>query len=340
MSPLILGSLGVIITICLAVDLYSHRRDEAVRIKDATLWSLLYIVIAIGFAWLIRYEYGDEMMVKYLTGYLLEKMLSVDNLFVFIAIFSYFGIEDRYQHRILHWGILGAVVMRTSFVALGAGGLLLFGWVAETILGLVVLYTAYLMWVSGDQDTVDYESQWYIRLTKRWLPVTAEREGHRFFIKYNSYLFGSPSDPEIVVGPSWYRLRYKLDPPHVKKRTRWMATPLFLCLVAVEVSDVLFAFDSVPAVLVVVEQFDVVLSAILFAIIGLRSLYFVLTALKRHLRYLEPAVIVILIYIGVKMLVKAFSGFTVDPLHSLAFVMGVLTIGIICSAFKGERDEA
>lgn len=286
----------------LTCDLYTHRHDRVIPIKNAALWSGVYILAALIFAAFLYVSSGAESSSLFLTGFLLEKMLSVDNLFVWIAIFSYFGIKEKHQHRILHWGVLGAIVFRLGFVAIGTGSLWLFGPFAETAFALIILYTAYLMITSDEDAPVEYDKVWYIRVLKRFLPVTGATRGHAFFIDGK-------------------------------------ATPLFLCLVAVEVCDILFAFDSVPAVIIVTRDPVLIMSAMTFAILGLRSLYFVLTALKRYLKHLDKAVIVILVLFSLKILCGTWLDFHVEPLLSLAGVLGLLTIGVLFS-LGGKNEEA
>lgn len=292
---------GAICLGLLAVDLYSHRGNKPVNLRAAVAWSLFYVAAALVFAGWLWIDLGREAAALFMAGYTLEKMLSVDNLFVWMAIFAAFRVGPEFQHRILHWGILGAVVFRLLFVAIGTGTLVLFGPAAEAAFGAIILFTAYKMLTAKDDGEVDYTEAWYVRWAKKWLPVTAERDGAKFFIK-------------------------------------GCATPLFICMIAVEVTDVLFAFDSVPAIIAVTRDPLLVYSSMIFAILGLRSLYFVLEAMKRSLAYLETAVIAILVFIGAKVLAHATIGLKVDTMVSLGIVLSVLTAGVVVSLITRPKE--
>lgn len=303
LSPFLIGVFCLVVIGLLALDLYSHRKDEKISIRNASLWASFYVIAALLFAVLVYYLEGRESAILFLSGFALEKMLSVDNLFVFIAVFTYFGIKDEYQHRILHWGIIGAIVFRIIFVAVGTGSLFLFGKVAETAFAIIILYTAYAMWTAKDEEDVDYDNVWYIRFTKKILPVTSEVDGHKFFIAGK-------------------------------------ATPLFICLVAIEISDILFAFDSVPAIIVITRDPFLIVSAMVFAIMGLRSLYFVLLALKRELAHVEKAVVVLLVLFAGNILAKSWLDIHLDPLYGLLGIVGILSFGVLASVIhKGVRNE-
>ncbi len=292
---------GLIVLAALVVDLLAHKRDEAISVKNAALWSMVWISLGLGFAVYVGLSHGADDSYLYLTGYLLEKSLSVDNLFVFMAIFSSFAVRDAYQHRVLYYGIIGALILRLIFVAAGASLLALFNKWALLAFGLFVLFSAWKMWQESrkeEHEIEDYTHHWAVGLAKRFMPVSTTLDGHNFFTKIND---------------------------------RWHMTPLFLCLVTVEMADVMFAFDSVPAIIAVTEDPFLVYTSNIFAILGLRSLYFLLAAAKRYLRHLEKAVIVILAFIGVKMLAQVITGFHITPMYSLAVVLGLLVLGIVFS---------
>lgn len=318
------GALFAVALALLAFDLYSHRNPEAVSIKSATLWTIFYIAAAMGFGVYINFAYSTEWAQLYLTGYALEKVLAVDNLFAFMIIFGYFGIASKYQHNILYWGILGAIIFRGVFVALGTSFTSLFGPWAEIIFAAIIGYTAIKMLGSGggDDEEVDYKNAWYIRGLKRFLPVTEKTDGGKFFTR-------------VLDG---------------KGKMVLAATPFFLCLVAIEITDVVFAFDSVPAVIAVTKEPFLVYSAMLFAILGLRSLYFVLEALRRVLSRLETAVIIILLFIAGKLTLQAgselihkFTGaiepIHVNPLLSLGIVLTLLVGGVVASLVLPAKAE-
>ena len=285
----------------LALDLGAHRSGKPISIANAAAWSCVYVAAALAFSVLVLLLKGQEAFALFLTGFTLEKMLSVDNLFVFIAIFSYFGVKDGDQHKILHLGILGSIVLRLLFVAIGTSALWLFGPIAETAFALIILYTVYVMALADEGEEVDYAQAWYVRGTKRFLPVTDETDGNRLFI-------------------------------HGK------ATPLFICLVAIEFSDVLFAFDSVPAIIAVTKDPVLIYSAMVFAIMGLRSLYFVVSALKRYLCHLEKAIIAILVLFAGKLFVHAWLGLKIDPVWGLAAILTMLAAGVLASIVTPDRE--
>ena len=297
----------VIVFGALWIDLRAHNKDEPVSLKNAATWSLIWVAVSVGFSFYIYRNHGLEKAVLFLSGYLLEKSLSVDNLFVFMAIFASFGIKDEFQHRILYFGIIGALILRFVFVAAGASLLLLGKWVLLAF-GLLVLWSAWQMFKSSreDKDEIeDYTDHWSVRIAKKFFRVHPFRSGHSFFTT-------------------------KEDKLHV--------TPLFLCLVAVEVSDVMFAFDSVPAVIAITQEPFLVYTSNIFAILGLRSMYFLLSAAKRYLCHLEKAVICILFFIGVKM-IAGFFGFHISANISLLIVLLGLTAGVIASVVFPEEAE-
>ena len=290
------------IAVCLFVDLHAHRRDEPISVKNALLWSIIWILLSLLFAVYIAVTHGMEDASLYLAGYLLEKSLSVDNLFVIMAIFSSFAVRDEFQHRVLYYGILGALVLRMVFVAAGSSLIVLFGPYALAGFGLFVLWSAWKMWqqMGRDKEQIeDYTHHWAVVWTQRFFPVHNKLDGHNFFVK----------------APDGARLARK-------------ATPLFLCLVVVEISDVMFAFDSVPAVIAITQEPFLVYTSNIFAILGLRSLYFLLAAAKRYLSRLEAAVILILVYIGLKMLLGVAGIIHISPMFSLA-VVGLLLAGSV-----------
>ncbi|MBK4641250.1 tellurium resistance membrane protein TerC, partial [Enterobacter hormaechei] len=226
----------------------------------------------------------------FVTGYALEKVLSVDNLFVMMAIFSWFSVPDRYRHRVLYWGIIGAIVFRGIFVAIGTG-LLSLGPYVELIFAVVVAWTAVMMLKGGgdDDEIEDYSQHLAYRLVKRFFPIWPKLSGHAFLLtqKEVDAELAKPENKDVSVG----RL----------KKAALYATPLMLCVAVVELSDVMFAFDSVPAIIAVSREPLIVYSAMMFAILGLRTLYFVLEALKQYLSQLEKAVIVLLFFIAFKL---------------------------------------
>jgi len=243
---------------------------------------------------------------------LVEKSLSVDNLFVFMAIFAAFGIvgtKEVYQHRVLYFGILGALVMRFLFIGVGTSLMLVGQWVLA-LFGIIVLWSAWQMYQQMGQDAdeiEDYSNHWSVRVVRRILPVHPRLAGHNFFTR---------QDAKLCV------------------------TPLLLCLVCLEVSDVLFAFDSVPAVIAITQKPFLIYTSNIFAILGLRSMYFFLSAAKRHLSHLEGWIIVILCFIGLKLFAGVFE-FHIPTDWSLYFIMGCLGMGVLHSVlFPAPKEEA
>ncbi len=303
-----IAAFSVLIVVALIIDLHAHKADAPVSMRDAAIWSVFWILLSLGFAYYVGVTHGRDQSALFLAGYLLEKSLSVDNLFVFMAIFSSFAIKDQYQHRVLYYGIIGALILRVVFVAIGSSLMLLGKW-AMIGFGLFVLWSAWKMWQQSREEhreIVDYSEHWSLKLARKLFPVYPRIEGHNFFIRKEGVLH---------------------------------CTPLFLCLVAVEVADVMFAFDSVPAVIAVTREPFLVYTSNIFAILGLRSLYFLLAAAKRFLIHLEKSVIVILAFIGLKMLLDAAGVIHIAPMISLGVVLGLLCLGILASLVFPEKKN-
>lgn len=319
--------------IALAIDLLTHNKDKPVTLANASMWSIFWVMISMAFAGYLYAVHGPETASLFVTGYALEKVLSVDNLFVFMAIFAWFKIPDGLRHRVLYWGIIGAIVFRGIFVAIGTG-LLAFGPWVEIIFAAIVAWTAVMMLRAGgdDEEEVDYSQHIAYRYGSKMFPAWPKLHGHDFFVKRSV-------------------LQEELKKPENKSMTlaqkgMWFSTPLFLCVVVVEISDILFAFDSVPAVIAVSKEPLIVYSAMMFAILGLRTMYFVLEALKRFLVHLEKSVIALLFFIAGKLALNATNhlfhhGYSIDPNTSLAVVMVVLALGIAASVlFPGDEVKA
>lgn len=319
--------------IALAIDLFTHNKDKPVSLANAATWSIFWVLISMAFAGYLYLTHGASVASLFVTGYALEKVLSVDNLFVFMAIFAWFKVPDGLRHRVLYWGIIGAIVFRLIFVTIGTG-LLAFGPWVEIVFALIVAWTAVMMLKAGGDDDKEenYSEHVAYRFAHKLFPVWPKLYGHNFFV----------SRKELEV---------EIKKPEHKGMTlatkgKFFATPLFLCVVVVEVSDILFAFDSVPAVIAVSREPLIVYSAMMFAILGLRTMYFVLEALKRYLVHLEKSVIALLFFIAGKLALNATNhifhhGYSIDPNTSLAIVMIVLAIGIVASVlFPGKEDDA
>ncbi len=316
------------------IDLFMHRGDKPISLKSAALWSVFWVVVAMAFAGFLYVHHGAEVASLFVTGYALEKVLSVDNLFVMMAIFSWFAVPDRFRHRVLYWGIIGAIVFRGIFVAIGTG-LLSLGPYVEIVFALIVAWTAVMMLKSGDDsdEIEDYSQHLAYRMVKRFFPIWPKIRGNAFLLNQKEVdeELQKPENKDVTIGRG--------------KKAALYATPLMLCVAVVELSDVMFAFDSVPAIIAVSREPLIVYSAMMFAILGLRTLYFVLEALKQYLVHLEKAVIVLLFFIAVKLGLNATDhiwhhGYNISASASLFVVLGVLALGIIISVmFPGKPEE-
>ncbi|MBK5071831.1 TerC/Alx family metal homeostasis membrane protein [Budviciaceae bacterium CWB-B4] len=314
------------------IDLYAHRKDTVISLKSAVLWSLFWVATALVFGGYLYVHHGENVASLYITGYVLEKALSVDNLFVMMAIFSWFAVPDVYRHRLLYWGIIGAIVFRAIFVVIGTGLLVLGPWV-EILFAIIVAFTGVMMLRSGgdDDEIEDYSSHFAYRFAKKLFPSYPKLAGNRFLLNQKELdtELAKPENSDLVgkIGKGMF-----------------YATPLFLCVVVIELSDVMFAFDSVPAVIAVSREPLIVYSAMMFAILGLRTLYFVLEAMKQYLVHLEKAIIALLFFIAAKLALNASAhlfghGYTIDPTTSLFIVLGMLALGVLASLIWPEKEE-
>lgn len=300
------GFNGFVFTL-LALDLgVLHRRAHEVSMREAATWSTAWVVLALAFAAGVRSAMGPDAGLEFLTGYVVEKALSVDNLFVFVVIFASFRVPAELQHRVLFWGVLGALVMRAIMIAAGAALLASFHWIMY-VFGALLLLTAWRLLVpaAGEGQLVNGLA---VRLVGRVLRVTPDYHGQRFFV----------------------RLR-------AGERTVLYATPLFVALVTVELADAVFAVDSIPAVFAVTRDPFLVYSSNVFAILGLRSLYFLLAGAVRRFIYLKPAVALVLVIVGLKMLVSDF--YKVPASVSLPVILAVFAVALLASLRKRQPME-
>lgn len=314
----------ILAIVALLIDLLAHHSDKPIGLKNAVLWSIFWIIISLGFAVYLYIHHNAEIATLFITGYALEKVLSIDNLFVIMAIFAWFKVPEVYRHRILYLGVIGAIIFRGVFVAIGTGLLSLGPWV-EIAFSIIVAWTALMMLKKKDksEEITDYSDHLANKIVCRFFPVYPKIVGHKFFINSKKVI-------EDLAKPENKNFQFK-----VKKRALYV-TPLFLCISVIELSDVMFAFDSVPAIIAVSREPLIVYSAMMFAILGLRTLYFVLESLRNSLIHLEKAVIVLLLFIAFKLAVNAINhiwhiGYEIAPLISLYVVLGVLAIGIMAS---------
>lgn len=347
----ILFSVGAI-----AIDLFAHKNDESMSLKSASLWSVFWIFVSVLFGGYLWLHHGSEAASLFYTGYALEKVLSVDNLFVMMAIFSWFKVPEQYRHRVLYWGIIGAIIFRMIFVAIGTG-LLSLGAYVELVFAIIVAWTGIMMFKSmkeedKEDEEVDYSQHLAYRLVHKFFPVSKTLHGHNFFIhKKDIVEMDKNNELEKVLDES--TIAHLKDVGlssgndkhiHAGNKVSLIATPLFLCLAIIELSDVMFAFDSVPAVIAVSREPLIVYSAMMFAILGLRTMYFVLEALKQHLVHLEKAVVGLLFFVAFKLGLSASNhlfhhGWEISPNTSLIIVLIVLAIGIGASFVFPEKNE-
>ncbi len=299
MWALLLGSILGLLLIDLLVF---HRRAHVVRAREAAIESGAWIGLGLAFGALMWHVYGGQAAGEYYAGYLIEKSLSVDNVFVWALLFSYFVVPSKYQHRVLFWGIFGALTLRLVFIFAGVALINRFDWVLF-VFGAFLVITGLRLLTRHAEDTHP-ERNPVLRLVRKVIPSTDEYEGQRIFV----------------------RRGHKL-----------LATPLFAVLVLIEVTDVIFAVDSVPAVLAVSREQYIVFASNAFAILGLRALYFLLAGMRERFRYLQPGLAIILAYVGVKMIVSWW--YHVSTPISLTVIALVLVVAVVASLLKDRRDE-
>ncbi len=315
-----------LVLLMLVVDLkmFGKKGQHEVNVKEALRMTGVWIGVSMLFAIGIYFFYPvmpHDKAMEYLAGYLIEKSLSMDNLFVFLMLFSFFGIERKYQHEVLFWGIFGALVLRSIFIFAGAAMVERFEWVLG-LFGVFLLYTGFKMFGHNDEQQGNPADNIIIRLFKRFFPVTSAMHGEMFFVRESGVL---------------------------------MATPLFIALLVIETTDVAFAVDSIPAVFSVSRDPFIVLTSNIFAILGLRALYFALAAVAQYFKFLKYGLGIILIFVGVKMLlamneyinaIVALAGINLDIPHveipivvSLSIIFGVLIISMLLSYIVTNRKD-
>jgi len=280
----------------LGLDLGIFSREaHKVPVKEALIWFAVWIITALLFNLFVLYEFGKTKALEYFTSYLVEKSLSVDNIFVFILIFTYFAVPDKYQHKILFWGVLGALVMRGIFIFAGVALINRFHWIV-IVFGGFLLVTGVKMLFESDIH-IDPSKNPIVKFARRFLPVTDDAHHGKFFVRINHKLY---------------------------------ATPFFLVLLIIESSDLLFAVDSIPAVLAISQDRFIVYTSNIFAILGLRSLYFAVSGIMGYFRFLKIGLAIILAYVGVKMIVSFFH-FEIPILLSLTIIGSILLMSILAS---------
>lgn len=296
-SPILL-LFGILVIVMLALDLgIFQRRAHFPSMKEALAWSAVWVVMALLFNLLIFVKLGSVKALEFLAGYVVEEALSVDNLFVFVIIFSYFAVPPDYQHRVLYWGVLSAVVMRAIFIVAGAALVAKFHWVLY-LFGAFLIYTAIKLALQKETD-VHPEQNPFVRYCRRFFSITPNYEGSRFFLRQGGKL---------------------------------SATPLLLVLVMIETTDVAFATDSIPAIFAITRDPIIMYTSNISAILGLRTLYFVLANFMKKFQYLKVGLSVVLLFIGAKMIIEPWISI---PIHfSIAVIFVILLISIISSVLN------
>ena len=282
-----------------------HRRGHSVRSREALAWSAMWIGLAAAFAGLVFFWQGRQVALEFVTGYVLELSLSVDNLFIFLLIFRYFSVPEQYQRSVLFWGIVGALLMRGLFILAGVGLIQRFHWVLY-VLGALLIYSGIRLGFMGEHQ-IDPSTNPAVKALRRWMPVTDDYQGGRFFVR------GWKGNPGLH------------------------ATPLLIVLAVIETTDLLFAVDSIPAVLAVTLNAFIVYTSNAFAILGLRSMYFAVSGLMKAFRFLHHGLALVLILVGLKMIIA--DRFPIPTHVTLAVIAGVLAVSVIASVMYPGKSE-
>ena len=287
---------NVFVLLMLALDLgVFHRKAHEVKFREAITWSAVWIMLSLIFNAGIWYYFGEVKAIEFLTGYIVEKSLSVDNIFVFVLIFTSFQVPLIYQHKVLFWGVLGALVMRIIFIFAGVALITKFHWIIY-VFGIFLIYTG--IKIARDKGTkIDIENNALVKYVRKFIPVTTDYFNARFLVKLNN---------------------------------KWHATPLLLVLILIEVTDLIFAVDSIPAILAITNDPFIVYTSNVFAILGLRSLYFALAGSLKYFIYLHYGLALILVFVGIKMLISDF--YKLNPFLSLG-IIGLILAGSITASF-------
>ncbi len=291
---------GILVSGMLALDLgVFHRKAHEVKFKEALIWSIVWILLALAFNVLVYFWHGTQSALEFLTAYLIEKSLSVDNIFVFLMIFEYFGVKSAYQHKVLFWGILGAIIMRAIFIFAGITLIKIFHPIIY-VFGAFLIFTGIKIAMQKERE-IHPERNPVIRLFRKFFKITGDYVEDKFFVKYGKDLF---------------------------------ATPLLIVLLFVESTDVMFAVDSVPAVIAISRDPFIIYTSNIFAILGLRALYFLIAGFVTLFRYFKYGLSVVLVFVGIKMLISDF--YKIPTLISLIVVFSVIAISILASTLIPE----
>lgn len=302
-----------LVAVLLVLDLgVLHKKHREIGVRESLIMSLGYLTLGVGFGGWVWFSLGQQAGIEYLTGFVVEKSLAMDNVFVIAMIFGYFAIPQKYQHRVLFWGILGVIVLRAIMIAGGAALVSEFGWVLYIFAAFLIL-TGIKMIAMSDQSH-DIGDNPLLRLMKRRMRVTDELHGERFFVKL----------------------------PHPKTgRLATFVTPVFLALIMIEIADVIFAVDSVPAIFAITTDPYIIYTSNIFAILGLRALYFALAAIIHRFAYLKQALAILLIFIGSKIFVADLMGWEKFPAAiSLGVTFAILATGILWSLWRTRSTDA
>lgn len=295
---------NVFVVAMLVLDLgVFHRKTHTVKFREAMLWSVVWITLAAAFAVVVYFWHGRREALEFVTGYVIELSLSVDNLFIFLLIFRFFKVSAPHQHKVLFWGILGALVMRALFIALGVGLIQKFHWIIYGF-GALLIYSGIRLFLQQEAE-VHPEKNPVLRLFRKLVPVTEDYHGDRFF---------------------------------VRKSTRRYATPLLVVLIVVETTDLIFAVDSIPAILAITLNAFIVYTSNVFAILGLRSMYFALAGMMEMFHYLHYGLSLILIFVGTKMLVSHY--YEIPTEIALSIVAGILLASVLASKVHPRKQPA
>ena len=294
----------VVVFVLLGLDLgIVNRKPRSMGMREAVLWNLFWTALGLAFGLVMGWLYGRQATVEYTTGYVIERALSIDNIFVFVIVFRYFRVPGEHQYRILYWGILGALVMRGVLIFAGAAAVAQFHWVLY-VFGAFLVYTGLMLVFKGEKPP-DPEHNWGVRLARRLFPITPKLHGAHFFVR--------------VAG-------------------RWHGTPLLIVLAVVETTDLVFALDSIPAIFGVTRDPFIIYTSNVFAILGLRAMYFLLAALLPKFRFLNYGLSLILVFIGARMLAEKFVEISTEA--TLLIVVGVLAASIVASlAVPGKGGD-
>lgn len=281
-----------------------NRKAHKIAVREALIWSSVWIAIALIFNIFVFIQYGRTKALEFLTGYLIEYSLSVDNIFVFILIFTYFSVKPQYQHKILFWGILGALIMRGIFIFAGVALINRFHWII-IFFGAFLIFSGFKMLFQKEEISVEPEKNGLVRLFRKFLPVSETLHGDSLLIRQNKRLY---------------------------------ATPLFLVLLVIESTDLIFAVDSIPAVLAISKDTFIVYTSNIFAILGLRSLYFAVSGLMGLFRFLKVGLAIVLTFVGFKML-ASYIHIEIPILVSLGIIISVLIVSILASVIIKKKES-